>query len=182
MSDEEFDRDELCEAVGEDNDLEPLEKGMVIRWSKAGESPPSWIPYDGPVVWVYTEIRGPCRRLLQRDNFWPTELRDENGREIEPSERSGERITGVGGYIPRASVKLQSTIRSDSTHASVVSDEQSELNSSESSPDKVSEPLSEMVNKEVSLDGPTEAGQSATSTSTSPSDSNSVSTTDPLDW
>jgi hypothetical protein len=33
MSSKEFDRDELSEAVGEDNDLEPLEKGMVIRWS-----------------------------------------------------------------------------------------------------------------------------------------------------
>jgi hypothetical protein len=181
MSNEEFDREELCEAVGEDNDLVPLEKETVIRWSKAGESPPSWIPYDDPVVWVYTEIRGPCRRLLRRDNFWPTKLRDENGRELEPSERSGERITGVGGYIPRASVKLQSTIRSDSTHASVVSDDQSESNSSESSPDKVSEPLSETVNKEGKPDDPAEAGQFATS-ATSPNDSNSVSTTDPLDW
>jgi hypothetical protein len=182
MSDRDFDRDELCAAVGEDNGLEPLEKGMVIRWSKAGESPPSWIPYDDPVVWVYTEIRGPCRRLLQRDNFWPTELRDENGREIAPSERSGERITAVGGYIPRGSVKLQGTIRSDSTHASVVSSDQSESNSSDSSPDKVSDSLSETVSEEMSPDNPAEAGQSATSASTSPNDSNSVSTTDPLDW
>ena len=139
MTDEEFDRDELCEAVGEDNDLVPLEKGMMIRWSKAGESPPESVPYDEPVVWVYTEIRGPCRRLLQRDNFWPTELRDENGREVAPSNFSGERITGVGGYIPRGSVKLQGTIRSDSTHASVVSNDQSGPNSSESSADKVSD-------------------------------------------
>lgn len=181
MSNEEFDRDELCEAVGEDNNLVPLEKGMVIRWSKAGESPPVSVPYDKPVVWVYSEIRGPCRRLLRRDNFWPTELRDENGREIAPSDFSGERITGVGGYMPRGSVKLQGTIRSDSTHASVVSNDQSGPNSSESSADKVSDSPSETVNKEVIPVDPAEAGQSPTS-ATSPTDSNSVSTNDPLDW
>lgn len=182
MSNEEFDRDELCEAVGEDNDLEPLEKEMLIRWSKAGESPPESVPYDEPVVWVYSEIRGPCRRLLQRDNFWPTELYGENGIEVAPSNPSGERITAVGRYIPRASVKLQSTIRADSTHASVVSNDRSGSNRSESSSDEVSDSSSETVSRDVIPDDPAEAGQSKASTSTSPDDSNSVSTTDPLDW
>lgn len=168
MSNEEFNRDELSEAVGEDYDLEPSEKGMMIRWSKAGESPPSWIPYEGPVVWVYTEIRGPCQRLLQRDNFWPVELRDESGRETTPSNFSGERVTGVGGYIPRGSVKLQGTIRSDSTHASVVSNNQSELNSSESSPES-SDPSSNKADKNDSED-------------TDSDDDSDRNISDPLDW
>jgi hypothetical protein len=182
MTDEEFDRDELCEAVGEDNNLVPVEKEMIIRWSKAGESPPESVPYDGPVAWVYTEIRGPCRRLLQRDNFWPVELRDEKGREVAPRDFSGKRITGVGGYIPRGSVKLQATTRSDSTHASVVSNDRLRSKSSESSPDKVSDSLSETVSEDVMPDDSAEANQSATGANTAPDDSTSVGMRSALDW
>ncbi|MBZ6494803.1 hypothetical protein [Natrinema longum] len=172
MSDEEFNRDELCAAVGEDNDLEPLEKEMQIRWSKAGEPLPESVPYDDPVVWVYSEIRGPCRRLLRRSNFWPTELRVEGGRKVAPHNFSGERITGVGGYIPRGSLKLQGSIRSDSTHASVVSNDWSESNSSVSSSGESSEP-----SKNKSQDG-----TDGEDTDSDADDGDAGDTTNPLDW
>ena len=175
----------LVQAVGEDPQLQPIEKETQISWTKDGSPTVAATQFDQHVAHVFSEEAGISRRLLQHPHFTVTGIRVNNslgkGRSIQPDNFCGGKVTAVGGYIPIGAVILGTSVRSTAGHANVVPYTGSESSGSELSPDGVSDNPSVAVGQAQVSNDPTEAGQSATS-ATSSNDSNSVSTTDPLDW
>lgn len=124
MSSNDVNLNKIIEAIAEDPALQPIEKETSIGWTKDGSPTRSATEYERDVAKVYTEERGPARRVVQHPHFRLTELRVNDatgkGRDIEPCNFSGGTVTGVGGFIPIATVKMQTSIRSASGHANVV--------------------------------------------------------------
>ncbi|MUV49743.1 hypothetical protein [Haloarcula sp. CBA1122] len=173
----------LVEAVGEDPRLKPFEKETQIGWTKDGFPTVAATQFDQHVAHVFSEEAGISRRLIQHPHFTVTGIRVNDsvgeGRSIEPDNFCGGKVTAVGGYIPIVAVILGTSVRSTSGHANVVPYTGAESNGSELSPDRFSDNPSVAVGQAQTSDGSAEVGQPAT---TSHNDSNSVSTTDPLDW
>jgi hypothetical protein len=150
MSSNSVNRNNLIEAVGEDPDLEPIEKETSIGWTKDGSPTTAATQFDQHVAHVLSEEAGISRRLLQHPHFDMTGIRVNDslgkGRNIEPDNFCGGKITAVRGYIPIGTVKLQKTCRSTSGHAPVVFYQRQASNSSQSPPSpssgyKVTDPL-----------------------------------------
>lgn len=111
---------DIIDAVREDPDLQPIEKETIISFAKI----------DGEAH-VYTESGGIIRRLLKHPEFRAVELRVNVdgawGRRVAPADYSGGEVTGVKGYIPVGTLKIQARSRSNSTHASVVSKDAAQM-------------------------------------------------------
>jgi len=136
MSSNSVDVNTLVEAVAEDSDLQPIEKETQIFWTKDGRPTVTATEHDRHVARVYTEEAGLTRRLLQYPHFTQVELRVNDsvgkGRHVEPHNFSGGTVTGVGGYVPIATVKIQTSMRSTSGHADVVPYQRSSSDSAHS--------------------------------------------------
>ena len=186
MSSNSVNRNNLIEAVGEDPDLTPDQKETVIRLAKDGEPDEDALEFEYDVARTFTEEAGLCRRWLKNPNFTLTDIRVNDsqgkGRKIAPTNFSGGRVTAIWGYLPVDSIVAGKSMREYGTHADMAPFKPSSSDTSKSAPDKSSTSPSETSSHDQTSDDPAEAGQSATSASTSPNDSNSVSTTDPLDW
>lgn len=186
MSNDSVDVTTLVEAVGEDPRLKPFEKETQIGWTKDGFPTVTSTQFDQHVAHVFSEEAGISRRLLQHPHFTVTGIRVNDslgkGRNIQPDNFCGGKVTAVGGYIPIGTVILGTSVRSTSGHANAIPYTGSGSSGSELSPDRVSDNPSVAMGQAQTSDGSAEAGQSPTSASTSPKDSNSASTTDPLDW
>ncbi|WP_254530066.1 hypothetical protein [Natrinema gelatinilyticum] len=105
--------DELVSAVGEDPDLQPIEKETIIRWGKPDEH-----------VRIFSEEGSIIRRLLRHPLFEEESIRtytDSSTGWMDATDYSTDRICGVRGSIPIGAIKIQSNSRSNSSHCSVVS-------------------------------------------------------------
>ena len=101
------------ELVAEDSDLTPSEKETSINFTKSEDR-----------ARVFTSERGLMRRLLQHPLFEVDHLVPESGAkvtDVQELDATDTQITGVKGTIPVGAVKLRTSTRSSSGHASVVS-------------------------------------------------------------
>jgi hypothetical protein len=108
-------RDQLVEYVAEDRKLTPQEKETILRFAKCDDR-----------VFVYTEEGGIMRRLLQHPEFQLKSLRvtteDSWGKQVVPDDFDEGSITGVDGWIPIGVLSLNTSSRTTSQHADVVSE------------------------------------------------------------
>lgn len=186
MSSNNVNVNDLAEAVGEDPDLTPDQKETVMRLAKDGKPDEDAPEFEYDVVHTFTEEAGLCRRWLKNPRFTLTDIRVNDsqgkGRKIAPTNFSGGRVTAIWGYLPVDSIIAGKSMREYGTHADMAPFQQSSSDTSKSESDKSSTSPSETPSHRQTSDDAPEAGQSATNTGNSPKDSNSVSTTDPLDW
>jgi len=103
---------DLLDAVEADPQLEPVEKETSIRFS-----------WSDDMADVFTAEPALVRRLLAHPERGATRLivADGDARPtLEPTEHSGEPITGVTTEIPVGALKIRPEARSSSGHAEIV--------------------------------------------------------------
>lgn len=172
MSSNSVDVNTLVGAVGEDPRLKPIEKGTYLGWTKDGTPTTAATQFDQHVAHVLSEEAGISRRLLQHPHFTVTGIRVNDslgeGRNIDPDNFCGGKVTAVRGYIPIGTVKLQKTCRSTPGHAPVVFYRRQASNSSQSPSTHASGGVTE---ERIAMDNTDDSD-----------DVSDYKVTDPLDW
>lgn len=105
------DTEMLIESVAEADELDPCEKETIIKFTKADDT-----------LSIYTEEGGLMRRLMQHPGFEIDSLRDSNGAQVSVNDTEESQITGVKGSIPIPALGIRTSLRTNSDHASIVSE------------------------------------------------------------